>query len=95
MPPFLTKAEVADMLRCSVRHVERLIREGLPFIPVGTRKKLFCAESVSRWLLARESCIKQDAPKLGSPPPASNAYTQYCQEAEAKRLARRLKSRKG
>lgn len=92
MPTFLTKAEVADMLRCSTRHIERLIGEGLPFIPIGARKKLFCAESVSRWLLARESCIRQDAAKLRSRPPEPlNAYTAYFEEVAAKRRAREEK----
>lgn len=92
MQTFLTKAEVADALRCSVRHVERLMGEGLPFIPVGARKKLFCGESVTRWLMSREACTISSKPK-GHVPPAlpSNAYTEYCAEKQAKRDARKRK----
>lgn len=83
------------MLHCSIRHLERLMGEGLPFIPIGGRKKVFSAESVSRWLMSREECIAPAKAKQRMPKPASNAYTEYCAEMAAKREARRLRSQSG
>ncbi|GIZ54046.1 hypothetical protein NCCP691_40600 [Noviherbaspirillum aridicola] len=97
MATFMTKADVAGMLHCSIRHVERLMREGLPFIPIGGRKKLFCAESIMRWLMMRESCIPKRAITTGAPRPAvaaPNAYLEYVAEKADKREARMRRDRK-
>lgn len=90
----LTKAEAADMLHCSIRHLERMMGEGLPFIPIGSRKKLFCTESITRWLMAREVCIAPTRTKsVRRQQAAPNAYLAYCEGARIKREAREQKRR--
>jgi phage terminase Nu1 subunit (DNA packaging protein) len=88
MPDLITKQEVAEALHCSIRHVERLLKEGLPFIPVGERKKLYSLTSVLNWIKSRESCLSEKTKKAaGTPKFAStvNAYTEYCQRAQQRR----------
>jgi phage terminase Nu1 subunit (DNA packaging protein) len=88
MDDLITKQEVAEKLHCSIRHVERLLKEGLPFIPVGDRKKLYSLSSVMNWIKSRESCLSEKTPKAdGTRKYAStvNAYTEYCQKAQERR----------
>ena len=91
MTTVITKQEVAEELHCSLRHVERLLKEGLPFIPVGVRKKLYSLESVKNWLKSRESCLSGKTKKaVGTPKFAStaNAYTDYCRQAQERKMQR-------
>ncbi|HEX7644878.1 MAG TPA: hypothetical protein VF472_21970 [Burkholderiaceae bacterium] len=87
----LTKQQLAEWLQCSTKHIERRVKEGLPFIPFGPRAMRFSQESVLRWLMSRESCLVPIAPrsnaKLKLMPP-SNAYTEYCRQAQEKRALR-------
>lgn len=95
MNDLITKQQVAEELHCSVRHVERLLKEGLPFIPIGERKKLYSLQSVLNWMKSRESCLsvktKRDAGtrKFAS---TANAYTEYCRRAREKRMQKQRKS---
>lgn len=90
----ITKAEVAKALHCSIRHVERLLKEGLPFIPLGARKKLYNLTSIKNWLKSRESCLSEKTKTVvGTRRFASkaNAYTEYCREAQEKEMLRKSK----
>jgi phage terminase Nu1 subunit (DNA packaging protein) len=94
MSDLITKQEVAEHLHCSIRHVERLLKEGLPFIPMGERKKLYSLQSVLNWVKSRESCLSEKTKRAaGTPKYAStaNAYTEYCRQAREKRMLRAKK----
>lgn len=85
----ITKQQVAEELHCSVRHVERLLKEGLPFIPVGERKKLYSLQSVINWIKSRESCLSEKTPKAGGTrkyASTANAYTEFCRKAQERRM---------
>lgn len=91
----ITKQEVAEKLHCSIRHVERLLKEGLPFVPIGTRKKLYNLASVMNWIKSRESCLSgKTKTGAGTRKYAStvNAYTEYCQRAQAKKMQKEKKT---
>lgn len=84
----ITKQEVAKELHCSIKHIERLLKEGLPFVPLGTRKKLYSLSSVLNWIKSRESCLSEKTKKAGGTrkfASTANAYTEYCQRAQEKR----------
>lgn len=90
----VTKQEVAEQLHCSIRHVERLLKQGLPFIPIGERKKLYNLASVLNWIKSRESCLSEKTTKAAGTrkfASTANAYTEFCQRAQEKRM---LKERK-
>lgn len=95
LPDLITKQEVAEALHCSIRHVERLLKEGLPFIPVGERKKLYSLTSVLNWIKSRESCLSEKTKTAaGTRKSVStvNAYTEYCQRAQQRRKQTRKNS---
>jgi phage terminase Nu1 subunit (DNA packaging protein) len=82
---FLTKQEVADTLHVSSRQVERLEKEGLPFIPTGKRKKVYSLESVMNWLKSREKCLSLKTKKdtgMSTYASTGSAFTDACQRAE-------------
>lgn len=90
----VTKKEVAEVLHCSIRHVERLLQEGLPFIPVGERKKLYSLASVLNWIKSRESCLSGKTKKAAGTrkfASTANAYTEYCRAAQEKRMRKARK----
>lgn len=94
MDELVTKQQVADVLHCSIRHVERLLREGLPFIPVGERKKLYNLSSVMNWIKSRESCLSEKTKKAAGTrkfASTANAYTEYCREAQERKMQRTKK----
>jgi excisionase family DNA binding protein len=45
----MTKAELADYLRCSVSKVNAYMREGLPFVTFGEHPR-FRKSEIDRWL---------------------------------------------
>jgi excisionase family DNA binding protein len=47
--PWLRKAELARELQCSGKTIERRMREGMPFMPVG-RHPRFRLSEVEAWL---------------------------------------------
>ena len=90
----ITKAEVAEHLHCSIRQVERLLKEGLPFVPIGVRKKLYSLQSVLNWVKSRESCLSEKTKKAGGTrkfASMDNAYTEYCRQAQERRKQKRRK----
>lgn len=94
MSDLITKQEVAERLHCSIRHVERLLKEGLPFIPVGERKKLYSLGSVMNWIKSRESCLSEKTKKAAGTrkfASTANAYTEYCQRAQERRMQKERK----
>ncbi len=53
MDDLLTRREVAKLLKCSVRHVDRMIREeALPVVRIG-RRVLVPREELDKWLRQR------------------------------------------
>jgi phage terminase Nu1 subunit (DNA packaging protein) len=94
----ITKQEVAERLHVSTKQVERLLKEGLPFIPVGDRKKMYRVEAVMNWLRSRESCLSgKTKGAVGTPRFVSttNEYTEYCRLAREKRMLREQKQKSG
>ncbi len=88
MSAIISKIKLAEELDCSTRHLERLMKEGLPFIPFGERAKRFDLDSVKNWLKSREVCLSGKTKRgAGMQKFASmdNAYTEYCRQARAKR----------
>lgn len=84
----LDKEELAEHLKCSIRQIERLLHEGLPFIPTGSRAKLYRLESVNHWLLSRESCLSEKTKKaVGTSTSAwiEDEYTAAYERAQQKR----------
>ena len=48
--PLLTTDEVAQVLRCSSRHVRRLVEQaGLPVVQISQRRRRFRLEDVLAW----------------------------------------------
>lgn len=46
----LTKADVARRLQCTERHVDNLMRSGLPYVRVGARMVRFDGDAIREWL---------------------------------------------
>ena len=67
--PFLDRKEAASFLRCSLAHVDRMMRElGLPYFNIGPpsgQRKLprFCPSELRLWAKARQST--QLGPQVG------------------------------
>src|ERR1700759_4405772 len=81
----LDKGQLAEYLHCSVRQVERLLHEGLPFILKGRRSKLFRLESVNHWLLSREKCLSPKTKKatgISTSVWIDDEYTAACQRVQ-------------
>lgn len=55
----MTPAQLAAELGISVRQVQRLESAGLPFTPVGVRKKDYDAPACRAWLQANHEAVKQ------------------------------------
>lgn len=94
----ITKQEVAEQLHCSTKHVERLLKEGLPFVPVGVRKKLYSLSSVLNWIKSKESCLSEKTTKAAGTRRSvstDNAYTEYCRKVQEKRMLRERKANSG
>ena len=58
-PEYLTRAELAQGLRKTVRSIDRLILHGQapPFVQVGNTR-LFRREAVAQWLRERETPVR-------------------------------------
>ena len=53
MDDLLARHEVAKRLKCSIRHVDRMIREeGLPVVRIG-RRVLVPTDELDKWLRRR------------------------------------------
>ena len=90
----MTKAEIAEHIRLSIRQIERLLKEGMPFIPVGKRLKMYRVESVENWLLSRESCLSVKTKKVtgtSSFASSDNAYTNACRLTRQKKMQKTSK----
>lgn len=48
-PELMTKAELADYLRCDISKVNRFMKKGLPFIVFGTTPR-FRKSAIDEWL---------------------------------------------
>lgn len=48
-PELMTKAELADYLRCDVSKINRMMKTGLPHEPFGSAPR-FRKSSIDRWL---------------------------------------------
>jgi hypothetical protein len=74
------------------------MREGLPFIPTGTRAKLFRLESINHWLLAREQCLSEKTKKaVGTSNSVWNddAYTAAYERAQQRKRQKRSNANSG
>ena len=96
MTPLLKKIELALELGISTKQIERLMREGLPFIPFGKRIKRYRKESVENWLLSRESCLSAPTKKAAGTSnfvSSDNAYTAACLKAAQRKTQKTQKQR--
>ncbi|MDE1906945.1 MAG: helix-turn-helix domain-containing protein [Rhodospirillales bacterium] len=94
----MTPDELADLLKVSRRQLQRLMGEGLPFIPVGAKMVRFNAASVAAWLGEREQCQSaKTARDAGTPKSASRDgdYTAASRQARERRMRNRQKQDSG
>ena len=57
----MTAAELAAALRISERQVQRHAAAGMPFQPVGSRRKLYSLAECQAWLREHFKCQSRDS----------------------------------
>ena len=52
--PYLTKAQLADLMAVSIRTIDRMMAEGMPYVTFGRRSRRFLASRAVAWASSRE-----------------------------------------
>ena len=54
---FLTRQELADMMRVSLSTLDQMVKEGMPSVTWGRRTRRFRASAAVAWAQARERSV--------------------------------------